>query len=66
MCTSLTILAQPLAPDYIWFALLFVAALVLMHGLAPLGSRVAARQHPQHHLHGISHRLHELIAHKHS
>lgn len=59
------ILAQPLAPDNIWFALLLVVVLAWMHSLGPLRDRTTARRHTQHHLHGIGHRLHELMTHRH-
>jgi len=59
------ILAQPLAPDNIWFALLLLAALAWMHRLEGLRNRAAGRQHAQHPLGGIRRRLHERIMHGH-
>ena len=61
----LPILAQPLAPDNIWFALLLAVVLALTHSLSSLRDRTAEQRHAQHHLHGIGHRLHELIMHRH-
>jgi hypothetical protein len=65
MSVWLPILAQPLAPDYIWFGLLLLIVLALMHGLASPGNRTAGVQHAPHYLHEAGHRLHELISHRH-
>jgi len=58
------ILAQPLAPDNIWFALLLVAALASIHHLSGLRGHMAGHPHTQLHLREIGHRLHERIARK--
>lgn len=59
------ILAQPLAPDCIGLALLFLVVLALLHGLGPHRNRLAARRSGPHHLYGMGHRLHELISPRH-
>jgi hypothetical protein len=53
------ILAQPLTPDYIWFALLLLAVLAWMHRLDALGNRVAEDRKTGHRLHELSRRPHE-------
>jgi hypothetical protein len=63
MSALLPILAQPLAPDYIWLAFLLLAAMAWMHRLDTLRGRMAGRQPAQHHLHGIGHRLRDRTAH---
>jgi len=65
MIVSPPILAQPLAPDNVWFALLLLAALAWIRRLDALKSHVAAHRHTRHHLHEIGHRLHERMAHWH-
>jgi hypothetical protein len=65
MITLLPILAQPLASDHLWPVLLFLLTLALMASLKTLGNRIAGWQHTRCHLHELSHRLHELITHKH-
>jgi hypothetical protein len=37
----------------------------LTHSLSSLRDRTAEQRHAQHHLHGIGHRLHGLIMHRH-
>jgi hypothetical protein len=61
----LPILAQSLAPDNVWFALLLLVVLALLHSLSSLRDRPAEQRHAQHRLHGIGHRLHELLTHRH-
>ena len=61
MNTVLPILAQPLAPDCAWLALLFLAALACLRRPGTLTGRLAGHHHP----HGIAHRLHDLMAHRH-
>lgn len=65
MNTSLPILAQPLAPDCIWFALLLLVVLASMHRFDAMRSRSAGRQHEYHHLHEIGRRLHGRMSHRH-
>jgi len=65
MSVLLPILAQPLAPGYMWLTLLLVAALALIHSLGSLRDRTAGCQHTEHQLHEIAHRLHELMSHSH-
>jgi len=65
MNTSLPILAQPLAPDCIWFALLLLVVLAFIHRVDGLIGRIGGRQHVDHHLREISHWLHERITHRH-
>jgi hypothetical protein len=61
----LPILAQPLARDNIWFVLLLVVVLALLHNLSSVTDRPAEERHAQRHLHGMGHRLHELLTHRH-
>ena len=49
MIVSPPILAQPLAPDNVWFALLLLAALAWIRRLDALKSHVAAHRHTRHH-----------------
>jgi len=61
------ILAEPLAPDCIGLAILFLVVLAFLHGLGPHRNRLGESQHGPgpHHLHGMGHRLHELTSHRH-
>ena len=65
MLATTYILAQPLAPDNIWFALLLVAALALLHGLGSLRARVIQWRRTWHPLHGISYKWHDHMTHRH-
>jgi len=65
MNASLAILAQPLAPDCIWFALLLLVVLAFIHRVDRLTGRIGTRLDAYHHLREISHRLHERITHRH-
>jgi hypothetical protein len=65
MSVLMYILAQPLAPDNIWFVLLLAVVLALMHSLGSLRDRAATHRHAQHHLHGIGHWLQEWRMHRH-
>jgi hypothetical protein len=59
------ILAEPLVPDNVWFVLLLMVVLALTHSLSSLRDRPAEQRHAQRRLHGIGHRLHELLTHRH-
>jgi len=61
----LRILAEPLVPDNVWFVLLLMVVLALTHSLRSLRNRTAEQRHARHRLHGIGHRLHELLTHRH-
>jgi len=65
MIELLPILAQPLAPDCIGLALLFLVVLSLMQGVGPQRARITGNHHAQHHPNGIGYRLHELTSHRH-
>ncbi|GEM_PF-5456552 len=65
MNAMLPILAEPLAPDNVWFALVLAVVLALTHSLNSLRDRPAEQPHARHRLHGIGHRLHELLTHRH-
>ena len=65
MNATIPLLAQPLAPDNIWFVLLVVAISALMHNLGALRDRDETRRHKQGHWHGIGHWLQEMITHRH-
>ena len=65
MNAMLPILAEPLAPDNVWFALVLAVVLALTHSLNSLRDRPAEQRHARHRLHGIGHRLHELLTHRH-
>lgn len=61
MNATIPLLAQQLAPDNIWFVLLVVVVLALMHSLGSLRTLADARRHRRDRGHGIGHRLQELI-----
>jgi hypothetical protein len=65
MSGLLPILAQPLAPDCIGLAILFLVVLSLMYGLGSLSNRLAERRPAWHRLHERRHGPHELISHRH-
>ena len=51
MSVLLPILAQPLAPDYIWLALLLLAALACIHRPNALRGRMAEHKYTRQDLH---------------
>jgi hypothetical protein len=51
------ILAQPLVPDCIGLAILFLVILAFLHTLGSLRDRTAGCQHTEHQLHEVGHRM---------
>jgi len=65
MSASFAILAQPLAPDCIGLALLFLIVLAFLHGVSSWENRPIEWRSTWHRLHQVRHGLHELISHRH-
>jgi hypothetical protein len=65
MSIGLTILASPLAFDYLLIILLLLLILILLAGLGNLVNRVANWPYTPHHRHALGHKLHEFIFHWH-
>jgi len=65
MSISFAILAQPLAPDCIGLAILFLVILALLHPLDSLRAHLAEPRPIRHRLHQLRHSLHDLISHRH-
>jgi len=65
MSISFAILAQPLAPDCIGLAVLFLVILALLHTLSSLRAPLAQPRPIRRRLHQVRHRLPHLRSHRH-